>query len=598
MKNKMSLKPKATTKLDLKKVIVYTLLGGSLLSGLIYFSLTFLGVINPTKVLAAQVTGYSWDAVITVDHNNVHGQNNLIDFPLVVKIVDPNLKTVANGGMVENNHGFDIVFSDMNGDQLDHQIESYNSNTGEYIAWVKIPILSVSTNTEFKLFYGNANITSDPSTEDVWNSDFEGVWHMSNNPSNSDLDDAAGNYDGVDYGSMNANDLVSGKIGNAIDFDGSNDYYAIKNKNYHSAGSIQKLTVTGWFNTTEYDSYQFGNWSLLDFDRSEYFNVFVQGKGKVGFSTRASIGGIDDFYVGIDNQYNDGNWHYVAAVYDGTNKYLYIDGVLKGTKNNAHTGHSLGKGTVARYGFIGDGSEASSFNANRNHFYYEGKYDEIHFLQTNLSSDWIATEYANQNSPETFSSIAFASSPLPVELTNFDVELKDNTVEITWSTESEINNDYFTIEKSTDAVNYDILDEIPGGGNSHTTLNYNYIDDDVYQGVTYYRLKQTDFDGKFEYFPPKSINSQLDGTSLIIKKVKPNPFTNQFTIEIESENSGIVDFMITNMRGTKVFSSQISINEGQTEYTFSEGDQLTTGTYIVNLIRDGSEPVSMKVIKK
>jgi hypothetical protein len=603
MGGKMSLKPTVKTTLNLKKIIIYTILGGSMLSILIYIGLIFFGIIgNPTKVLAAQVTGYSWDAVVTVDHNKVYGQDSLIDFPVVFKIINPALKSVTNGGKVENINGFDIVFSDMNNNQLDHQIECYNPTTGEYIAWVRIPTLFATVNTQIKLFYGNSNVTTDPSTENVWNVNYEGVWHMNNNPSGNLLDDGSGNNDANDYGGMNVNDLVIGKIGKAIDFDGTNDRYAIKNKNYSTVGEIPLLTVSGWFKTTFSSGGWNNNWSMLDFDRSEYFNVFVHGNGKVGFSTRGSgVGqgsGINDFNAGNIGEYNDGNWHYLVAVYDGVNKYLYVDGILAATENNAHGGLPIGRGTLTRYGFIGDGSEAEIFNGNRDGIHYKGQYDEVRFLNTNLASNWIATEYENQNSPNTFYNIVFSSSPLPVELTAFNVELIDNSVEITWTTASEINNDYFTIEKSIDAENYETLDEVTGAGNSQEILNYDYFDYEVNEGVTYYRLKQTDFDGKFEYFPPKSVSSQSDISSLKILKVKPNPFVNQFIVEIQSEKSDIIDFNISNMNGKTVHSSKININESITEYTYNNGNKLSPGTYVLTLIQVDEKPVSIKIVKK
>ena len=338
---------------------------------------------------------------------------------------------------------------------------------------------------------------------------------------------------------------------------------------------------------------------MLDFDRSEYFNVFVHGNGKVGFATRGSGNGsgINDFYVGNVGQYNDGNWHHVAAVYDGTDKYVYMDGVLVGTKTNAHNGQPLGKGTVQRYGFIGDGSEASTYNGNRNNIHYQGQYDEICFLEASVSPDWIATTFANQNAINSFSTIVYGSSPLPVELIDFNVELIDNSVHIVWSTATEINNDYFTIQKSTDAINFEIVDEVPGAGNSQAVLNYTYIDDNVLDGVSYYRLKQTDFNGDFEFFPALSVNNQSDGGSLKINNVKPNPFTNQFTMEIESETECNVEFMIMNMNGNKVYGTQIKINKGITEFKYTNGDNLRTGTYVLSIVQNGN-PLTYKVIKK
>lgn len=600
MKNKMSLKPTTSTKLNLKKALIYTAIGGSAFSLLLYVGLTFFGIVGvPKTAFAAQVTGYDWEAVVTVDNTKVSGNNDFTDFPIVVSLTYPDLKTTANGGGVTNSNGYDIVFADMNDDQLDHQIESYNPTTGELVAWVRMPTLYANVDTEFKMYYGNSSITSDLSTESVWSNSYEGIWHMGNDPSNSDLSDGAGSYDALDYGSMTSSDLVVGKIGPAIDFDGSNDRYAIKDKVYSGAGSIPTLSVTGWFKTSFNHSSWTKNWAMLDFDRSEYFNVFVSANGQVGFSTRGSGNGsgINDFFVGVAGQYNDGNWHHVAAVYDGTNKYIYMDGVLAGTRANPHSGQPLGKGTVPRYGFIGDGSEASTFNGNRNNIYYQGQLDEIGLLEIAVSAEWIATSYANQNSPGTFTTLVFNSSPLPVELTDFNVELIEEGVELTWTTATEINNDYFTVEKSTDAVNFEMIDEVPGAGNSQAILNYSYIDDNVFNGVSYYRIKQTDFNGEFEYFPALSLNNQSNGGTLSIEKAKPNPFSSQFTLEIKSENKGMADFMLMNMKGEKVDASQIELNEGHTSFTYTNGDKLSSGTYIINITQDGV-PTTYKIIKK
>ncbi|MEM6602323.1 MAG: LamG domain-containing protein, partial [Verrucomicrobiota bacterium] len=127
------------------------------------------------------------------------------------------------------------------------------------------------------------------------------------------------------------------------------------------------------------------NWALLDFDRSEFYTVYIRGdNGRVGFST---VGGTVDDLQGA-TAVNDGQWHHVAAVYDGTNKYLYVDGVLEATKPNAHGGSALGKSESVRYGMIGDGSEATTYNGNRNHFYYEGDIAEVRI--------WHATRSASE----------------------------------------------------------------------------------------------------------------------------------------------------------------------------------------------------------
>jgi hypothetical protein len=161
----------------------------------------------------------------------------------------------------------------------------------------------------------------------------------------------------------------------ALEFDGTNDYVAL-NKSYNAAGVIPLLTVEAWVNTSVGGlSDVYGNWSIVDFDRSEYYNVFINGNtGEVGFSTTATSGGIDDFYSGAT--VNDGFWHHIVAVYDGVDKIIYVDGVEAARKNNPHSGVGLGTGTT-RFGIVGDGSEAAGFNGGRNNRYYDGWVDEL-----------------------------------------------------------------------------------------------------------------------------------------------------------------------------------------------------------------------------
>lgn len=160
----------------------------------------------------------------------------------------------------------------------------------------------------------------------------------------------------------------------ALEFNGSTDYVAL-NKSYTSVGEIPILTIEAWVNTSVSGIGNFDNWSIVDFDRSEYFNLFVRGdNGQVGFSTAATSGGIHDFYSGV--AVNDGLWHHIAAVYDGVDKYIYVDGVEVAVSNNPHSGVALGTG-VTRFGILGDGSEAGSYGIGRNNRYFDGRIDEV-----------------------------------------------------------------------------------------------------------------------------------------------------------------------------------------------------------------------------
>lgn len=93
------------------------------------------------------------------------------------------------------------------------------------------------------------------------------------------------------------------------------------------------------------------------------------------------------------------------------------------------------------------------------------------------------------------------AAPLPVSLLDFDAYLNDkNQVELVWITASELNNDFFTIERSGEDLNFIAIENIPGKGTTNETNQYNFFDSKPLNGLSYYRLKQTDYDGRTETF--------------------------------------------------------------------------------------------------
>lgn len=127
----------------------------------------------------------------------------------------------------------------------------------------------------------------------------------------------------------------------------------------------------------------------------------------------------------------------------------------------------------------------------------------------------------------------FESSPLPVELTFFRAEIIEGKTVLTWQTSSEENNSGFEVERSTDGENFETIGLIEGNGTTLEVQNYTYIDNDPLDGINYYRLKQIDFDGMFEY--SDLVNVELEkGTSE--NKIVQNPVFN----ELRLSGSGVV----------------------------------------------------------
>ena len=180
------------------------------------------------------------------------------------------------------------------------------------------------------------------------------------------------------------------------------------------------------------------------------------------------------------------------------------------------------------------------------------------------------------------------SIPLPIELLSFTATAKGEHTQLNWTTVTEINNDYFNIERSIDAVNWEAIAQIDGAGNSTSLLNYKTVDYNPYLGLSYYRLKQTDFDGKYSFSNIISVNLDENPETLI--RIFPNPFTDQITII--GNAFGLSEFLIYNIIGQDVTNlTALKNNTGQTMVV--DLSNLETGIYFVKV-----NSKTIKVYKK
>ena len=112
-----------------------------------------------------------------------------------------------------------------------------------------------------------------------------------------------------------------------------------------------------------------------------------------------------------------------------------------------------------------------------------------------------------------------ANTLLPVELLNFDARVVRNqtAVSLEWETATELNNDYFTLERSADGFAWEILGTKDGAGTSVKSIFYDFIDENPLAGISYYRLKQTDFDGAYEYFDIRAVEINTAEKELLFR---------------------------------------------------------------------------------
>ena len=163
--------------------------------------------------------------------------------------------------------------------------------------------------------------------------------------------------------------------------------------------------------------------------------------------------------------------------------------------------------------------------------------------------------------------IGYGNAVLPITLSAFNATLQnDQTVRVTWSTSAEINNAYFSLERSVNGVDFEILNEQEGAGNSTTLLNYAYVDAHPVAGTNYYRLKQVDFDGTFAYGPVRQVtltgnvvNNDFNASGIA---VYPNPSTGLFSMHATSHvGHGVVRMKVLDAKGQTMVERAVDTGE-------------------------------------
>jgi Secretion system C-terminal sorting domain len=190
----------------------------------------------------------------------------------------------------------------------------------------------------------------------------------------------------------------------------------------------------------------------------------------------------------------------------------------------------------------------------------------------------------NNNLRFTLATANSTRTPLPIELLTFDVTNAKDKIVLNWTTATETNNDFFQVERSIDGLHWNVLGTLKGAGDSKELISYEYPDLLPYHGRNYYRLKQVDFDGKFEYSPVKSMVFDYGSTLF------PNPTTGIVNVISKDDNADLTGAQVYNTMGQllndKVTITVLSKTQIQVDLT-----HLPPGIYLIKT-RTTSEVVS------
>jgi hypothetical protein len=206
----------------------------------------------------------------------------------------------------------------------------------------------------------------------------------------------------------------------------------------------------------------------------------------------------------------------------------------------------------------------------------------------NTTANTVTVNSINNYKP--FWTLVGSNNPLPIELLVFDARAgKNRQSDLNWITAAEKDNDFFTIERSRDGINFSAIGRVEGAGNSTNNVYYTFVDKNPFDGVNYYRLKQTDFNGSYSYSETRTVT--FDKPVVDAFKVYPNPAMEQFYIQIEGEVSSDRIY-ISDKTGKVVREISIDTMSAQDVVNIPvQRNGMAPGVYVITL--PGKQPVRL-----
>lgn len=342
---------------------------------------------------------WQYRKLLTVDHNDVSGSTDFANFPIMVARTDTDLRDKAQ------TDADDVIFVGIDNKKLDHEIESYNSGTGEIVAWVKIPTLYATQATTFYMYYGNPSAVNSENAAGVWK-DYSAVWHLSES-SGTRSDSSPNGNNLTDNNTVTSN---PGKAGTAAQFTRANNEYLSITETTSLSVADQDFMVSGWvYLDTEPTFTGFGEqsasgniaWIAQRDAANDTLSFSVSNDGS-SLTTQACTG---------FGTITTATWYYFIGWHDSVNNSI---GCRINTTQNTrlYTTGVYNSTAPIELGRLNTGIPS----------YWDGRIDEFRFQKSIRSSDWLTTEYNNMNdNPGFFSSVGSEEKgPGPTSWWKFD----------------------------------------------------------------------------------------------------------------------------------------------------------------------------------
>lgn len=404
--------------------------------------------------------------------------------------------------------------------------------------------------------------------------------------------------------------------GNTLDYDGTNT----SNFGNVDFSFEEEMTVMLWVKWS-IDPATGNKWANMitinsdeKTDKGQFWIQHNSNNSKFEFAltTEGTNGQMSRNFIFSTTTPQQDEWYHIAAVYTGSKMNLYVNGVLENSRNKSgniypsqdefiltiaswavnHTEYRAFEGQIDEVSIWNRALTEVEINETMNNLligdennllaYYRFDELDVDIIEDLSSNDHNGNNVSlNGGSPASLvNSTAPIFGVLPIVLISFEAETDDSEVELTWSSASEINNEYYTIFRSTDGQNWEEIGTVNGAGNSSSILDYTFTDFNANSTKLYYKLRQTDFDGKFEEFDILSVEIEIDLSEI---SLYPNPAQNEinlsYLIDINSNNLNVV---ILNSMGQVLLQENINSSDFTSTQSFDISN-FSNGVYYLQI---------------
>ena len=191
--------------------------------------------------------------------------------------------------------------------------------------------------------------------------------------------------------------------------------------------------------------------------------------------------------------------------------------------------------------------------------------------------------------------VANSGATLPVEFSYFGVIDNKGVVELIWETATELNNDYFEVQRSANGMEWEDKGSLKGAGTSVSPNTYSFYDYTPEKGINYYRIKQVDFDETTDYSEVRTIKigAVEEPAVLAINGPSPNPFDDFIRIEYTSPIDADAIVELIDLNGNVVYHQMEILHKGSSDFTITGLDGLSAGQYHVRVRANGMKATEM-----